>query len=178
LIERYKASGKLLSDPCSSGSDKPRINENVESIIHKVVRKLYLDKQKRKISKIVQEVRGRCIEANITPPGQNTLRRRISQLSLEKVFEKRSGKLAAHPFRANHGPTVTAQYPLEIFMIDHTKVDVIIVDEQQRLPIGRPWLTLAIDVFSRCIAGFCLLKEELSNDMDLSLSIFFIFPML
>ncbi|WGL59426.1 DDE-type integrase/transposase/recombinase [Pigmentibacter sp. JX0631] len=164
LIKRYKASGNLLSalapQPPSGGLGKPRINENVESIIHKVVRELYLDKQKRKISKIVQEIRRRCIEANITPPGQNTVRRRISQLSLEKVFEKRSGKLSAHPFTANHGPAVTAQYPLEMFMIDHTKVDVIVVDEQQRLPIGRPCLTLAIDVFSRCIAGFYLSFED------------------
>ena len=29
--------------------------------------------------------------------------------------------------------------------IDHTKLDVIVVDEQQRLTIGRPWITLAIE---------------------------------
>jgi putative transposase len=43
--------------------------------------------------------------------------------------------------------------------IDHTPVDVIIVDEIYRLPIGRPYLTVAIDVYSRCIAGFCLSLE-------------------
>ena len=79
--------------------------------------------------------------------------------SLE-VVEKRSGKLAAHSFTHNFGPSITAQYPLEIFMIDHTKVDVITVDEQQRLPISRPELTLAIDVFSRCIAGFYMSFES------------------
>jgi transposase InsO family protein len=36
-------------------------------------------------------------------------------------------------------------------MIDHTLVDVVIVDEGDRLPIGRPWLTLAIDVASRAV---------------------------
>jgi hypothetical protein len=38
--------------------------------------------------------------------------------------------------------------------IDHTKLDVIVVDEEQRLPIGRPWITLAIDVYSRMVLGF------------------------
>jgi putative transposase len=38
--------------------------------------------------------------------------------------------------------------------IDHTPVDVIVVDERERLPIGRPWLTLAIDVASRVVLGF------------------------
>ena len=43
---------------------------------------------------------------------------------------------------------------MEILQIDHTLVDVIVVDQEQRLPIGRPWLTLAIDVASRMVAGF------------------------
>jgi putative transposase len=30
--------------------------------------------------------------------------------------------------------------------IDHTLVDVIVVDKLTREPIQRPWLTLAIDV--------------------------------
>lgn len=38
--------------------------------------------------------------------------------------------------------------------IDHTPVDLILVDPIERHPIGRPWITVAIDVFSRCIAGF------------------------
>ena len=38
--------------------------------------------------------------------------------------------------------------------IDHALADVIVVDERDRLAIGRPWVTLAIDVFSRCVLGF------------------------
>lgn len=37
--------------------------------------------------------------------------------------------------------------------IDHTPLDVIVVDEVHRKPIGRPYLTLAIDVYSRMVAG-------------------------
>jgi hypothetical protein len=33
-------------------------------------------------------------------------------------------------------------------------VDVIVVDRGKRLPLGRPWLTLAIDVATWMIAGF------------------------
>lgn len=43
---------------------------------------------------------------------------------------------------------------MELIQIDHTPVDVIVVDQEQRLPIGRPWLTLAIDVATRMVAGF------------------------
>ena len=45
---------------------------------------------------------------------------------------------------------------LEVVQIDHTPVDVIVVDEAHGLPIGRPWLTLAIDVAIRGSGSFDL----------------------
>jgi hypothetical protein len=48
--------------------------------------------------------------------------------------------------------------------IDHTPVDVIVVDQQKRLPIGRPWLTLAIDIIrTRMLAGFHVSLWAVSN---------------
>jgi transposase InsO family protein len=41
-----------------------------------------------------------------------------------------------------------------VVQIDHTSVDVIVVDERDRLPLGRPCLTLAIDVATRVVLGF------------------------
>ena len=40
-----------------------------------------------------------------------------------------------------------------------TPVDVIVVDEAHRLLIGRPWLTLAIDVATRVVVGFYVSME-------------------
>ena len=50
--------------------------------------------------------------------------------------------------------------PLALVQIDHTLADVIVVAEGSRLPIGRPWLTLAIDVATRMVAGFYLSLER------------------
>jgi len=52
-----------------------------------------------------------------------------------------------------------ASWPLSLVQIDHTLVDVIVVDSVTRAPIQRPWLTLAIDVWSRCVVGFHLSLE-------------------
>ena len=49
-----------------------------------------------------------------------------------------------------------ADCPLAVVQIDHTKVDIILVDDQYRRPIGRPWITLAIDVHSRMVTGYFL----------------------
>jgi len=44
--------------------------------------------------------------------------------------------------------------PLERVEIDHTPLDIILLDDEKLVPLGRANLTLLIDVFSRCILGF------------------------
>jgi len=45
---------------------------------------------------------------------------------------------------------------------------VIVVDEGDRLPIGRPWLTLAVDVASRVVLGFSISLEGRTSADTLS----------
>lgn len=51
------------------------------------------------------------------------------------------------------------RYPLHIVAIDHQKLDVLIVDENGQ-KIGRPWITVGIDLYSRMIWGFHISFEE------------------
>ncbi len=48
---------------------------------------------------------------------------------------------------------------MEQVQVDHTPVDVIVVDERRRLPVGRPYVTAAIDVVSRCVVGLVVTLE-------------------
>ena len=68
---------------------------------------------------------------------------------------KRKGSKAA---RDKFGPvgvsTLRPDFPMDIVQIDHTLVDVMVVDREHRLPIGRPSLTLAVDIASRAVLGF------------------------
>jgi putative transposase len=71
------------------------------------------------------------------------------------VLRKREGPRAARDELGLVGvSTLAAAFPMDLIQIDHTLADVILVDQEHRLPIGRPWLTLAIDVASRMVAGF------------------------
>jgi putative transposase len=76
------------------------------------------------------------------------------------VIRKREGSYEAKYQTGSYlGKTPEPEFPLAVFQIDHTLVDVILVNALDRRPIGRPYLTVAIDVYSRCIAGFCLTLE-------------------
>jgi putative transposase len=167
LFKKYKDSngeiGSLAPQAPKGGIGRSRLKAKIEQIIIAAIDKIYLSKQRYNIKAVVTEVRRRCIEASLKPPCKTTIYKRVRSLDTRLSLEKRKGKLAAHSFTPNLGPSVTADYPLQAFMMDHTKVDLILVDEFQRLPIGRPWLSVAIDIYSRCIAGFYLSFEAPSS---------------
>ncbi|MBB3428314.1 putative transposase [Rhizobium sp. BK312] len=56
-----------------------------------------------------------------------------------------------------------AHHAQQVVQIDHTLVDLFIVDAISRKPLQRPWLTLAIDIASRMVAGFYLSLESPSS---------------
>lgn len=86
-------------------------------------------------------------------PARNTVALRVASLDPLKVALSRGGQNAARDLQGVGGlpPEVTAL--LEQVQIDHTVIDLIIVDERDRQPIGRPYLTVSIDVFTRCVPG-------------------------
>jgi putative transposase len=97
-------------------------------------------------------------------PNYRTIKRRVDAIDARESVRKRSGSKAANDrFRPTSVLSTADLLPLERVQIDHTLVDVFIVDEGDRLPIGRPWLTLVIDVASRAVLGFSVSLDEPST---------------
>ena len=120
-----------------------------------MIKQRYLHKQKRSVQKICEEVAARCREQGVDAPHPNTIRRRIAKLPPQWKVRCREGlRQADETFGPRDGQYPQPTRPFEDMQIDHTKVDIILVDEVHRQPIGRPWITVAIDIFSRMVAGF------------------------
>jgi len=143
----------------SGGKGKGRVQPEVESIIKEVIEQLYLCRQKRSIAVIVREIRMRCTVAGLPSPARNTVSARIRLIDPIELVRKREGPHATRPLQSAAGTTSPPAAPLDLVQMDHSPVDVIVVEEGSRLPIGRPYLTLAIDVFTRCIVGMLLTFE-------------------
>lgn len=132
-----------------------RIDSNVEEIVQSVIEKEYLTKQKKPVQQIINEIKRQCLDVGLAYPHNNTIRARISKLDPQFKIAKRQGKKAAEEqFKPSKGSFPNADFPLAVIQIDHTKLDIILVDDVYRKPIGRPWITMAVDVFSRMIPGF------------------------
>lgn len=163
-IKRYRETGLLQSLVPLVGMRGPRghvrIHEEAEQITKHAIDTLYLSKQKYTASEVYFEINKRCKNAGIPPPHENTVRNRIKLLSAEHTIAKReSRQIADRKYKNTDGMFPEGLFPLQVVQIDHTPMDIILVDEVERKPIGRPYLTLAIDVYSRMIVGFYITLE-------------------
>ncbi|WP_459195147.1 transposase [Nostoc sp. FACHB-892] len=58
----------------------------------------------------------------------------------------------------------------QIWQIDHTKLDILLIDEEYKQVIGRPYITLVMDSYSGCVTGFHLGFEAAgSHEVGLAL---------
>lgn len=156
-IARYEASKQMtsLAPAIRSDKGKSQLPEETEQIISQVIESEYLTRQKKSPAFICTEVRRRCAEAGMKPPHDNTVRNRLKQIPDYIRSAKRDGaQKAANKYSAIRGEFPGADYPMAVVQIDHTKLDIILVDDLHRLPVGRPWITLAMDVYSRMVTGF------------------------
>lgn len=136
---------------------KSRISTSIESIIQEVIRDFYLTPQRPRDQKAVNEVQRRCTLQGIEPPNPGTIRLRLSRIPEKEHLRGRGFReKAKNKFFPASGRFPNADYPLAVIQIDHTEVDIILVDDVYRKPIGRPWITLAIDVYSRMVVGYYL----------------------
>ena len=163
LIRRARQGAGLVTDLArgrsGGGKGKGRLPEPVERIIRELLQKRFLTKQKRSLAAFYREVAQACKAQKLRVPARNTVALRIAGLDPREAARRREGQDAARHLQGVGGepPAVTA--PLAQVQIDHTVIDLIVVDERDRQPIGRPYLTVAIDVFTRCLLGMVVTLE-------------------
>ena len=150
---------KLTDGRLNSGR---RINAPAYSLFEESLYEVYLSEQKDQGKEVVETLRKKVQRANenqpperhIKMPGDSTVYRWLKSLHAHLLERARLGKeLADINFRASLKKLKVSRI-LERVEIDHTPLDLIVIDKATNLPLGRPWLTLAIDRCSRMILGF------------------------
>jgi putative transposase len=163
LVGRWRAGEGIASDllpgASSGGRGGGRLPDEVEAVVREVLRTRYLTRQRRTVASVYREVTRECRVRGLRVPSRGTVLRRIAMLDPVKTVTAREGRDAARARRSAGGTPPEITGLLEQVQADHTPVDVIVVDEQHRLPAGRPYLTVAIDVASRCVVGMVVTLE-------------------
>lgn len=171
-IDEYTASGgdirSLIPDTEKRGGIKQsRLEPTMEVVIQDVIETHYLVREKQTIDYLHREVAVRVEEENrvrvpaerLEIPSRSTLARRIGALDEEKKLTARRGKKAAQRELSHYGETAYPTLPLERVEIDHTRADIVVIDDQDLLPLGRLTLTYCLDTATRYPLGYYLSFE-------------------
>ena len=141
------------------GNHSDRLSEPVYEIADRLIKEHYLNlkqKNKRAIHGLIKNESD--LRGLVAPSYQWTVDR-INHLDKYEVALARKGRRAAYRFtpqlhgqlNPNHGDR-----PMALVQIDHTQLDIFLVSEDTGEVLEKPWLTLAIDAYSRRVVAFAL----------------------
>lgn len=151
------------------GKARPRL-ANVDDLVAAVINEQYLRRERVTIDDLHHEVARRVVEENagrlpaeqFTTPSRATVARRVAALDARTTFTAKHGRRAARRHFAQWGEAAEPPRPLARVEIDHTRIPVIVIDECDNLPLGRPVLTYCLDVATRYPLGYYLGFEPFS----------------
>jgi putative transposase len=141
----------------------------VKEVVDTAIETVYLNPQLYPKKAVCEEVernlsqkQKQCPESlkELKCPSHSSIYRYLDKLEAYQVAAGRLGKqIADSQFRSVTGKQ-TAVRLLERWEIDHTPLDVLVICDKTLLPLGRPWLTITIDKYSRMIVGFYISFRE------------------
>jgi putative transposase len=162
LLARFRAV-EVTSALMPSRRGRPHgarsLDRRREVIISSEISRFYLKPERPRLSHLIDRIGSRCHQEGLPTPDWRTVRARVQSLDAEFMPRKRQDRAALAHTLAVPGE-FTAARPLEVVQIDHTQVDVIVVDTASRQSMTRPWLALAIDVHTRMVVGAYLSLDE------------------
>ncbi len=159
-IKDYTSSGNDLRALIPSlhergGKDKSRLSTEVENLADIVIQDKYNLKERITIDdvrcelavRIAEENRVRSSQEQLSLPSRATLSRRMEIVRLGKRPSTAQVQYKQTPY---------PDLPLERVEIDHTRTDLVVIDDQDDLPLGRLTLTYCLDTATRYPLGYYL----------------------
>lgn len=136
-----------------------KFKDEFKAIFDEVVNDVYLCREKNSKSDTYISLVHRIKEYNhnttqpINVPSQATVYRMLDKLDDYEVRTARYGRKNADYYFRSVGKGVTTKHILERVEVDHTPLDIMVVNEETGIVEGRPYLTCLLDVKSRMPLG-------------------------
>lgn len=156
----------LLPSYHKCGNHQPRLSEKIIETLNEFIDKEYEQYKQKNKREVYGEFVNFCqAQGLISAPSYKTFVAAINRRPRYEQVKKRAGRRAAYP----HEPmrwelTATlprhGDRPFEIVHMDHTELDVQLVDSRTRQSFGRPWATFLTDAFSRRLLAVYLTFDE------------------
>jgi putative transposase len=149
--------------------DRPRapqphrvLSEAMVALLHAILDAHYATYQHKKKRRAFEAFLHACSAAGYPEIGERTFYREAARyLTAYEATRARAGRRAAYAYQQPNQATAPAQArhgdrPWELAHIDHTEVDLELLSSRTGRALGRAWVTLLIDAYSRRILALFL----------------------
>ena len=151
----------LIPDFQGRGNRQPRLSEAQEAALQEVIDNEFLNARASNLKHCHRVLKTLCEERQIPLPSYPTLIARIDALPQQHADGARHGKRVAYQnsefVHVLHADTpVHGSRNFQYVHMDHTQLDIELISSKTGRPCGRPWLSIAIDAYTRRIVGIYL----------------------
>lgn len=172
-MKKFNKEETFLNDfKPNKGNCSLRFSPEVENLIVHGINEYFLKPREMRSAKdVVAYIENESLNKSIYGPlpTLRTIQRRIQKLDPYQVYRHKKGVRTANQHFQAAGKQLNSPFIMNKVEIDSHILDVIVLDDNTMEQIGRPILTCAIDVFSRCIVGWDLsvLPPNIDNTINL-----------
>jgi putative transposase len=156
--DETQSASVFVAETPSGGRGKKRLALPVERKMLEILKSEVKRRPRPEWDELVKIVRGTIRAMGFFPPHENTIRDRWQH----EVGEAKQAGKRTWPDHYDPGPCV--------WQIDHLRVNTMVADEEFRFYLERPWITIAVDVFSRAIPGFAISDTPDADSVGLCLA--------
>lgn len=151
----------LVPRNSARGNRTSRLSDEQEGLILAVINKYWRSHEAANYKSCYRHMRVSCDTAGVPCPSYPTMIARIKAEETARDLRTRYGKRMAYQM----GEFVDVLYydtpqhgsrPFQYVHIDHTQADIELISGRTGKPLGRPWLSLAVDAFTRRILALYL----------------------
>ncbi|MBS2970531.1 DDE-type integrase/transposase/recombinase [Metabacillus sp. KIGAM252] len=155
----------LLPNDKNKGNRTERLSSQVKELMEDFIENRYETSTEKNRSVVWGEFKLVCEEKGLLAPSLQTFCKYIKLRPRVQQIRKRKGDKAAYQEKSfywelefttpRHG-----DFPFNIAHLDHTELDIELVHSHSGKNLGRPYLTLLSDAYSRKVLAFFLSFEE------------------
>jgi len=167
-----RARARYIKDPRTSSLIRQKrgrrpggsyVAPGVDRVIQHAIDKYFLQREPAPASYVAERARSLCRRLALPEPSRKAVEARIATRSAPDVSKAQLGTKRTKQIWEPRPGQLKVQRPLELIQIDHTPVDVLVLTDDRLAVRGRPWLTVAIDVATRCVLGMYLTMDAPSS---------------
>lgn len=146
----------LLDDNPKKGNRRSRLSAESLALLEQTIRDSYETLKQKPVAQAYHEYVRACEAKQTTPASYTTFAIRVKERPPAEQVRKRQGERAAYQtgpqnWWLSYDTPRHGDFPWQVCHIDHTQLNLEMVCAHTAQVLGRPWLSVLLDAFSRRI---------------------------